>query len=270
MVCYTIDWYIHYNSYTGTMINREHPLPLYYQLMQVLRSRIEQGKWSPGDLFPSERELSETYGISRMTVRRTLTELTNEGLLQRDPGRGTFVAKPKIRKRLSKLTSFTEEMRARGRVPGARILRSEMIPARPAVAKMLQIEVEREVAVIERLRLADGEPAGIECCHLHFEGCETILQEDLSGSLYRLLSERFGLVPTRALEEMEAAACGSREAKILNIRHGEPVLSIRRTTFDQHQRPLEYVESVYRGDNYVLSVELVADEQLNRSLTQSS
>lgn len=251
------------------MINREHPLPLYYQLMQVLRSRIEQGKWNPGDLFPSERELSETFGISRMTVRRTLTELTNEGLLRRDPGRGTFVAKPKICKRLSKLTSFTEEMRARGRAPGVKVLRVGMSPAKPVVAQMLGIDIEREVAVIERLRLADGEPAGIECCHLHFEGCETILQQDLSGSLYTLLSERFGLVPTRALETMEAAACGSREAKILNIRHGEPVLSIRRTTFDQHQRPLEYVESVYRGDYYVLSIELVADEYVSRTPTQS-
>lgn len=242
------------------MIDRNHPLPLYYQLMQELRARIERGEWKPGDLFPSERELCETYGISRMTVRQALAELVNDGLLRRDQGRGTFVAKPKIRKRLSRLTSFTEDMRARGKQAGAQILRLEMVPARPKVAAMLQIEVEQQVALIERLCLADGEPVGIECSHLFFDGCEAILREDLSGSLYRLLGERFGLVPTQAQEEIEAGACGSREVQILGIQRGEPVLLIRRRTLDQDQRPFEYVESVYRGDNYILSVELVAEE----------
>ena len=242
------------------MIDHNHPLPLYYQLMQELRARIEQGEWKPGDLFPSERELCETYGISRMTVRQALAELVNDGLLRRDQGRGTFVAKPKIRKRLSRLTSFTEDMRARGKQAGAQVLHLEMVPARPKVAVMLQIEVEQQVALIERLRLADGEPVGIECCHLSFDGCEAILREDLTRSLYRLLSERFGLVPTRAQEELEVGVSGSREAQILGIQHGEPVMLMRRQTLDQDQRPFEYVESVYRGDNYIFSVELVAEE----------
>jgi GntR family transcriptional regulator len=245
------------------VINRNHPIPLYYQLMQELRRRIEEGEWKPGDLIPSERELSETHGISRMTVRQALVELTNEGLLHRDQGRGTFVARPKIRKRLSRLTSFTEDMRARGKSPTAQVLRMEMAPARPKVADMLQVEVERPVALIERLRLADGEPVGVECSHLFFTGCEAILREDLSGSLYRLLGERFGLVPTQAQEEIEAGACGSREAQTLGLRRGDPVLRMRRRTFDQNQHPFEYVESVYRGDNRILYVELVAEEHLH-------
>ncbi len=242
------------------MINRNHPLPLYYQLMEELRRRIEQGEWKPGDLIPSERELTETYGISRMTVRQALTELVNDGLLRRDQGRGTFVARPKIRKKLSRLTSFTEEMRARGKHASAQVLRLEMVPARATVAEIFQIEIGQQVALVERLRLANSDPVGIECCHLSFDGCEAILREDLSGSLYRLLVERFGLVPTRAQEQMEAGACGSREAQILGMRRGEPVLLIRRRTLDQDQRPFEYVESVYRGDNYMLSVELVGEE----------
>lgn len=246
------------------MINRDHPLPLYYQLMQVLRRRVEEGEWKPGDLIPSERELSETYGVSRMTVRQALAELVDDGLLRRAQGRGTFVAKPKIRKRLSRLTSFTEEMRTRGKRASAQILRLEVVPAKPRVADVLQIDSDQPITLIERLRLADGEPVGIECSHISFEGCEAILREDLSGSLYRLLRERFGLVPTRAREEMEAGACRSREARILKIPRRAPVLRIRRRTLDQDQRPFEYVESVYRGDNYVLSVELVAGEPLDR------
>lgn len=242
------------------MVNRNYPLPLYYQLMEELRRRIEEGEWKPGDLIPSERELTEIYGISRMTVRQALGELVNDGLLHRSPGRGTFVARPKIRKKLSRLTSFTEEMHTRSKEAGAQVLRMEMAPARATVAEVLQIEAGHQVALVERLRLADGDPVGIECCHLSFQGCEAILREDLSGSLYALLVKRFGLVPTRAQEEMEAGACGSREANILGIRRGAPVLLIRRKTLDQHQRPFEYVESVYRGDNYILSVELVAEE----------
>ncbi|UCC62039.1 MAG: GntR family transcriptional regulator [Anaerolineae bacterium] len=242
------------------MIVRNHPLPLYYQLMQELRQRIEEGTWKPGGLIPSERELSETYGISRMTVRQALAELVNDGLLRRDQGRGTFVARPKIRKQLSRLTSFTEDMRARGKLPSAQVLCMEMVSARPKVAEMLQTDVAGQVVLVERLRLADNEPVGIERSHLSFDGCEAILREDLSGSLYRLLSKRFGLVPTRAQEEIEAGACASREAKILGIKHSQPVLLIRRRTFDQNQRAFEYVESVYRGDNRILSVELTAEE----------
>lgn len=241
------------------MVNRDHPLPLYYQLMQDLRSRIEQGDWQPGDLVPSERELCETHAISRMTVRRALAELTHEGLLRRDPGRGTFVAQPKIRKPLSRLNSFTEEMWARGKQAGAQILRLEEIPAKPLVAGMLAIQIEQKVILVERLRLTDGEPVAIEASHLWFDGCQALLRENLTGSIYRLLREHFGLVPTRALEEIEAGACGTQEARLLHIAHSKPVLMIRRQTFDQQGRPFEYVESVYRADKYLLSVELLAE-----------
>ncbi len=242
------------------MVNRSHPLPLYYQLMQELRHRIEEGEWKPGDLIPSERELSETYGISRMTVRQALAELVDAGLLVRDQGRGTFVAKPRMRRQLTRLTSFTEDMRARGKRPGAQLVRAELAPSRPNVAEILQIGVGEQVVVVERLRLADGEPVAIECSHLHFGGCEAILWEDLSGSLYRLLHERFGLAPTRAREELEAGACNARDARLLGVRRGAPVLRIRRRTFDRDQQPFEYVESVYRADGYVVSMDLVAEE----------
>jgi GntR family transcriptional regulator len=242
------------------MIDRNHVVPLYYQLMQGLRARIERGEWRPGDLIPSERELCETYGISRMTVRQALAELVNDGLLRREQGRGTFVARPKIRKQLSQLTSFTMDMRTRGKEASAQALRMEIVPARPRVADVLRIDGGQPVVLIERLRLADGEPMGIERCHLFFDGCEAILGEDVSHSLYKLLIERFGLVPTRAQEELEAGLCRSREAEILGIRCGDPVLLIRRRTVDQNLCLFEYVESVYRGDNYIFSVELAAEE----------
>lgn len=241
------------------MLDKNHPLPLYHQLKQTLRERIEQGEWKPGQRIPSERELCETYRVSRMTVRQAVTELVNENLLWRDQGRGTFVSKPKIQKLLSRLTSFTEDMRARGKQAGARVLRLELAPAKPAVAHALQIAENQPVVLIERLRLADDEPVGIETSHLSFERCEAILHEDLSRSLYELLTSKFGQFPTHAEEQLEAAACSAHEAELLGVRRGTPVLSIKRTTLNQELRPIEYVESTYRGDRYVFYARLSVD-----------
>ena len=244
------------------MIDRDHPLPLYYQLTQDLRLRIERGQWKSGELIPPERELSATYKISRMTVRQALAELVREGLLCRYPGRGTFVTEPKIHKQLFRLTSFTEDMRARGKRASAQVLRLEMADADLEVASALEIQVGQPIALVERLRLADDEPVGIECAHFFFDGCETILMEDLTRSLYDLLSKRFGRIPTRANEEIEVGACNPREARFLGIRPQQPVMLIRRKTLEQHLRPFEYVASVYRADRYTFSAELMLEESL--------
>lgn len=243
------------------MVDKSNPVPLYYQLKLELRERIERGEWKPGDRLPSEWELCRLYQLSRMTVRQALLELVNEGWLRRERGRGTFVSKPKIRKPLARLTSFTEDMRARGKRPSSRVLRLEIITAPVRIAEALRIPMGHSVVLIERVRLADGEPMGIECCYLSFEGCEAILQEDLHGSLYELLTREYGQIPMRAEEQLEAALCPPREAKLLNIPRGAPVLRIKRVTFNQDDHPIEYVESVYRGDRYVFYVELRADRE---------
>lgn len=237
-------------------ISKNHPVPIYYQLEQELRRHIEAGEWKPGDLLPSERELSERYQISRMTVRQALTDLVNEGFLYRERGRGTFVAQPKIHKRLSSLTSFTEDMRARGKQASARVLQLKLEPASPAVAEGLAVLTGHPVIVVERLRLADREPVGIERSHLSFAGCEAILSEDLTSSLYRLLKEKYGIFPTRAEERIEAGLCPAREAQLLGLHRMAPVLLITRITHSQDELPFEYVESVYRADRYTLHVSL--------------
>lgn len=242
------------------MLDRNHPLPLYYQLAQALRDRVVRGEFRPGDAFPSERELCLTYGLSRMTVRQAVSELAQEGLVRRDRGRGTYVSRAKFVKRLSRLLGFTEEMRARGKSVSSRLLRLEAVPARSQVADMLQIAAGETVILVERLRLADNETVSVERSHLHFDGCNALLNRDLNGSLYKLLIEEFGRVPTRASEELEPGICDANEASILKIREGEPVMLVRRRTLDQSGNPFEYVESVCRGDSYVFAVDLVAED----------
>src|SRR5258708_39864193 len=110
-------------------IYRNSPLPRYYQLKEIIRERIRSGEWKPGELIPSERELSEQYKISRMTARQAITELVNEGMFYREQGKGTFVSRHKITQQLIRLTGFTEDIKTRGQRPGTKVLSAQMSPA---------------------------------------------------------------------------------------------------------------------------------------------
>lgn len=230
---------------------------MYYQLEQIVLDRIKSGVWPPNTAIPSERELSEQFGVSRMTVRQALLDLTRNGMLRREIGVGTFVAEPRITQRLTRLTGFSEDMRARGKQPSTRVLSLAMSPATPVAAEMLGIELGSEVLVAERLRLADDEPMAVEISHLSFAGFRTLSAADLEGSLYALLSQRFNIVPTRARQRITAAVSDKRESELLGLKRGTPVLRLRRVTFDQSDRRFEYVESTYRSDKYVFDAELV-------------
>ncbi len=203
-----------------------------------------------GDKLPSERELGERYHISRMTARQALVELTGEGIVHREQGKGTFVAEPKILQSLSRLTGYTEDMHERTLRPGARVLRVEMVGASERAAESLHIPQGATILLLERLRMADGAPMAVEASHLHFDRVHELLGEDLkNASLYHLLTEKWGVIPTRAEQRRQTQ---------LELGENAPVLKIRRTTYDQHGRPFEYVESTYRADRYVLHAELAA------------
>ncbi len=241
------------------MLDKTYPLPLYFQLKELIREKIASGEWKPGDMVPSERELSEQYHISRMTARQALRELAIEGLLRREPGRGTFVAEPKIEHGLTRLTGFTEDMRARGLEPGARVIRLTLMKPPLRAARALQITPEKKIVLLERLRLAGGEPIALETSHLYFNGVEALLGEDFENhSLYQILSEKYHITPARAVQKIGADLCSQREQEWLQIPSGAPVLRNKRITYDPWGRPFEYTESAYRGDRYVFQAELSA------------
>ena len=227
------------------------PLPRYYQLREIIRDKIISGQWATGDLIPSERLLGETYGLSRMTVRQSLTALVNEGFLHRKQGSGTFVAQPKMTQQLSNLTSFSEDMRARDKIVTTRVLAQEMCPADASLAAKLRIKPGQAVFRVERLRLADHEPLAIETACISFIGCERLLDDDLAGnSLYHLLEVKYGLFPAEAEQDLEASLADDKQAATLNVAVGAPILLIRRTTYSDGNQPFEYVVSSYRGDKY--------------------
>ena len=243
-----------------TSIVRHGPLPRYYQLREIIREMVRSGAWSPGELIPSERELSERYGISRMTVRQSVSDLVKEGLLYREQGRGTFVGRPKISQQLLRLTSFSEDMGGRQQRPGARVLESAMLPADETVAERLRIKPGQPVFHLRRLRLADSEPLALESAIVSFIGCERLLDDDLERqSLYWLLERSYHQLLMEAEQEVEAGLAGEQEAAALCIAPGDPVLLTRRLTYTERQRPIEYATSVYRGDKYTFYTRLVRD-----------
>lgn len=226
-----------------------------------MREKVTSGDWKPGDLIPSERELGEQYGISRMTARQALTELVNEGLFYREQGKGTFVSRNKITQQLIRLTGFTEDISARGQAPATRVLNMQMIPATEDLAERLRLRVGQPVFRLQRLRLADNEPLAIERSHLSFIGCERLLEEDLENqSLYRILESRYGIQLIQAEQELEAGLANEEDAKLLNLPIGSPALYTRRTTYTNRDLPIEYARSVYCGHKYTFYTHMLRNQ----------
>ena len=242
-------------------IYRNSPLPRYYQLKEIMRERVQSDEWKPGDLIPSERELSEKYGISRMTARQAITDLVNEGLFYREQGKGIFVSQRKITQQLIRLTGFTEDIKARGQKPGTKVLSAQMFPADETTAEKLSIDPGTLIFRLQRLRLADDEPLAIELSQINFKGCERLLEEDLEqNSLYRLLETKYGIPLLEADQELEAGLAGNEEAQLLKISLGRPVLFTRRITYTERNQPIEYAKAVYCGNKYIFHTHLKRDQ----------
>ncbi len=237
-------------------LNRESPIPLYYQLKEMLRSWITSGKFDTGGQFPPERELVEKYGISRMTVRRALSELVNEGLLVREQGRGSFVVRPRVQEQLRHLTSFTEDMKLRGFPTKSKIADFQVVTDEAVAAKM-EIPPDEELVRLQRIRFVKKESIALQTAFVRHRFCPNLVEQGLvDGSLYKTLEGRYGLRLGMAIQTIEAKPADEYEEKMLGVKPGQPVLGLERLTYLQNGQPIEYVRSAYRGDRYRFTVEL--------------
>ncbi len=249
---------------TKVRFNRNSLVPLYSQLRDILYLKIKNGEWKVGQQIPSENELCSQYNVSKTTVRQAIGILTREGLLSKEQGRGTFVAEPKIEQGPLKLTSFTDEMRSRGLTPSSIVLEKKLVKALPEVTEALEIEKDKRVIFLKRLRLANGEPMGVQSAYIPYDLCPGLLDEDdtdLSKSLYELLEKRFGLLLDYAREYHQAISVGEPEASILKVPIYSPCWLSVRTTYDVSGRPVEFVKSIMRGDKYIIALYLVRRER---------
>lgn len=239
-------------------VDKNSPVPIYYQIKELFKERIEGGDLEPHQRLPSERDLEKKYGISRMTARRALTELESEGYAYREQGKGSYVAEPKLRQALLELTGFTEDMKKRRMSPGARVIEQKLVDSDQDLAAKLEVEVESKIFVLQRIRLAEGEPLAIETSHLRHEECEGIEEYDFEDrSLYDTLKNDFDISLSWAEQSVEATLADEFEAENLEIDKGTPMLMTERTTYlGDEETPIEYARSIYRGDRYKLFVEL--------------
>ena len=230
--------------------SRPHVLK-HVQVREYVRELLRGAE--PGAPAPSERELVQHFGVARMTVRQALDALVAEGLLERVPGRGTFVAQART-DALARLNGYTEEMRRRGHEPGARTLLARMESAGPGVARALEIREGDKVVHWQRLRLADGTPMCIEDAYLADSTVPRLLDAPLPASLYEELSRR-DLVPTWGEDSVEADLARPEECELLEVTPGSPVLRVARRAF-AGSVAVEVSRTTFRADRYTLWVPL--------------
>ena len=214
-----------------------------------------------GETIPSERQLTHRLGVSRLTVRAALDELVRDGYLDRRHGSGTYVTEPKIAQPLT-LTSFSEDMRRRGMVPGGRTLELVTTATGARLARRLAVSPEARLVRVTRLRLADGEPIAMEVLHIPEVLVPGLSRADLEDhSFYELLEERYGIVIVSGTQTIEPTVTNEEESEVLGVPLHTPAFLFERTTASESGRIVEFVRSIYRGDRY----RLVADLTLPRS-----
>jgi len=244
-------------------VDRASPIPLHVQVKQALKDRIVRRTLKPGDLVPGDLELCDQFGVSRTTVRQGLSELAHEGWVVRERGRGTFVAPPKLTERaVERLSGFFEDMVVLGHPPVSQVLRQELRAADEQVAARLNLKPGATIVEIERLRFVEDEPVVLTTTylpHLLAPGLETA---DLTRrSLYEYLGTECGHTLARGRRTIEAVAADARQARLLRIRKGAPLIFLQSTSYLADGRPIEYYLALHRGDRSLFEVELMQGGQ---------
>lgn len=229
------------------------PVPKHVLLRDAI-AELVRGELGPDAAIPSERELMATYGVSRATVRKAIDSLVNDGLLRRTHGRGTFVARPRLESQLH-LASFSQDMRRRGLVPSTRLLRVELAAAPDDAAAALGLEPGALAWRLDRVRLADGQPIALERGWYPHEPLPDLDRQTLSGSLYAILSDVYGLGIDHAEQTLWGESADAETARLLDAPLHTPLLVFRRVSRAGEQ-PLEHVISWYRGDRYQVHMSL--------------
>lgn len=235
------------------MISRSSPTPLYLQIEEEVRDLVGSGDLRPLDRVPSESELSERFGVSRMTARKSLDRLVDEGLLFRRPGKGTFVAPQKIEHGVSTKLSFSAAMKALGLQHDTSVLQAGIVPAPRGVGPALRETEGAPVVLLRRLRVVQGQPAALHAAYLPTQYAG-ILEGDLTGSLTELMAGA-GARVAQSYEIAEAISADTETAGLLGVHPGAPLLRVEGVSLSSDQKPLRYTDALYRGDRFRFTID---------------
>lgn len=243
-------------------LDKSIPVPLYFQLKNLIVEEIENGSYAVGSMIPTEKELSEIFQISRTTVRQAITELVREGRLYRVKSKGTFVSHPMINQEfINTLKSFNEEMQQAGRVPGTEVLSLKLVRMSEEIAMQMGKPADSKAIYLYRKRLADGIPVVRVETFLPYDICDFCMDHDYTKeSLYSVLSQREETRVTRVSRICEARSADAEDARVLEIRRGRPVHHFVTMGYNRDGRMIEYSIADYRGDQSRFRVEINMDK----------
>ena len=238
-------------------------IPLYCQLAEVIINEIETKGLEENDRLPAEREYCEKYKLSRATVRQAIDYLEKKGYIYKIQGSGTFVSSRRLKQKLLKFYSFTEEMKKQGKIPESKILSFKTIEADDKISKELNLSKKEKIFELVRIRLADGEKVMYEKTYLPYKKFLDLSKKDLLTSpLYDILQSRYRLTFTKAIERFSVGVSDTHVSDMLSISCGTPIINLQRWTYTGIEI-IEYTISSVRGDKFEFEVEL-DKEQNNR------
>jgi GntR family transcriptional regulator len=232
------------------VLDERSPVPLYYQLQEIIRSRIDSGQWGPGQQLPPEADLCKEFNLSRGTVRQALADLVREGMLHRRRGKGSFVAAEKIQQDIQSLTGFSEYAKnVLGANLGSRLISVKVIPATRSMAKALEISDGSDVVEIRKVKLVDDQPFFLTAAFLPRDATPGLEHDDLSDeSLIQLLRDRYGFSVAKVKGWFEPVLVTEYEAPLLDVEKGSPALLYQRIRFSADDKPLMLNKNIIRGD----------------------
>jgi GntR family transcriptional regulator len=247
-------------------IDKISPVPYYYQLEQLLREKIENGRLKPGDVLPSEAELCSIFRVSRTVVRQALNKLCQDGVVYKEKGRGTFVAKPKLQEKFIQRTyGFYQEMKEKGLEVESKVLEHELVESPARIRTLLKLPEGQKVVKTSRLRSVNKELIMFTTTYVRSDLCARLEKEDLTNrSLYQLLWEEYGLKISYGQRTLEAVAASEYEADMLKVPRGSPLIYLESVSYLEDGIPIEYFEAWHRGDRCKFAIELVPAEEMKK------
>ncbi|UQS87039.1 GntR family transcriptional regulator [Nicoliella spurrieriana] len=229
--------------------------PIYIQIHNVIKRKIEDKEWLIGDRIPSERELAGFFNVSRMTLRQAVQTLVDEGILEQRVGSGTFVANSKVQEKMSGVTSFTDIMESQGKRPSSKTISYHVMAPSLSEMERLKIGQNERVLRMERIRYGDGIPICFEVATVPEAVVDGLSKSDVTSSLYRALEEKKELFPRKAHQTVSAMLASERIANYLDIKKGDSILRLRQLTYLQNGQPFEYVRTQYVGSRFEFYLE---------------
>ncbi|HBT16915.1 MAG TPA: GntR family transcriptional regulator [Firmicutes bacterium] len=236
-------------------LNRNSFEPLYYQLKEIIREKINNGEYQVNSLIPSESEFCNLYNISRITVRKALLDLVQEGVLRRQKGLGTFVCQPYKATRLESVKGFTEQVLNFNQRPSAKILGVSFKKPNKHICTKLKLSGDEKLIQIKRLRLIDDEPYYIEALYFPYDRVKDIEKENLTESIYGILVRKYGIKIIKAEEIFEPIILDEFETKILKLKSISSGLRVERVGYTKTNEAFEYSIHIVRGDKCKIMVE---------------